>query len=177
MVVVTSSPVEVYLYEQEDKMNTAMIKLILITVLVLVGVGGLFYVSNMQANLAMAKENQAKLEQAVAAQQEALSTMKADVAKQQVINQQLAKVAEDQDKDMKNLEDKFKKDAAGNKRSIAEVATKKPELIEAKVNRGSANAVRCLELATGAPLNEKEKNAKTAKEFNPECPSFFNPAN
>jgi flagellar basal body-associated protein FliL len=89
-------------------MNTAMIKLILITVLVLVGVGGMFYVSNMQANLAVAKENQAKLEQAVVAQQEALSTMKADVAKQQVINQQLAKATEDQNKDMKDLEGKFK---------------------------------------------------------------------
>jgi len=158
-------------------MNTAMIKLILITVLVLVGVGGVFYVSNMQANLAVAKENQAKLEQAVVAQQEALSTMKADVAKQQVINQQLAKATEDQNKDMKDLEGKFKTDSKGEKRNIGDLATKKPELIEEKVNRGSVNAVRCLELATGAPLNEKEKNAKTAKDFNSECPSYFNPAN
>lgn len=138
---------------------------------------GMLYVSNMQANLAIAKENQNKLEQAITTQQEALSAMKADVAKQQVINSQLAKIAENQNKDMKSLEEKFKVDSKGEKRSIAEIAIKKPELMEAKVNRGSANAVRCLELASGAPLNEKEKNAKTAKEFNLECPALYNPAN
>jgi len=36
--------------------------------------------------------------------------------------------------------------------------------------------MRCIELASGAPLNEKEKNAKTPTEANRECPALINPA-
>jgi type II secretory pathway pseudopilin PulG len=153
------------------------IKVIALAIVAILIAIGLYYVSNMQANLAIAKENQKKLETAVEAQKEAMAVMKADVAKQQKINDQLAKVAESQKKDMKALENKFKVDSKGEKRSIAEIAIQKPNLMEEKVNRGSANAVRCLEIASGAPLTEKEKNAKTAKEFNSECPAFFNPVN
>ena len=153
------------------------IKIIALATIAVVIAGGLWYVSNMQANLAIAKENQKKLTEAVEMQKEAMEVVKADVIKQQRINDQLAKVAESQKKDMKDLENKFKVDSKGEKRDIAEIAIKKPNLMEEKVNRGSVNAVRCLELASGAPLNEKEKNAKTAKEFNPECPALFNPVN
>jgi type II secretory pathway pseudopilin PulG len=150
------------------------IKVIALAIVAILIALSLYYVSNMQANLAIAKENQKKLETAVEAQKEAMAVMKADIEKQQAINKSLAKVSENQNKDMKALENKFKVDSAGNKRDLGEIAARKPDLIEPRVNRGSANAVRCLELASGAPLNEREKNAKTAKEFNSECPSYFN---
>jgi type II secretory pathway pseudopilin PulG len=149
------------------------IKVIVFAIIAILIAGGLWYVSNMQANLAIAKENQKKLTEAVEMQKEAMEVMKADVAKQQKINDQLAKITENQNRDMKDLENKFRVDSKGEKRSIAEVAIQKPNLMEERVNRGSANAVRCLELASGAPLTEREKNAKNGKEFNAECPSYF----
>lgn len=149
------------------------IKVIALAIVAIIVAVGLWYVSNMQANLAIAKENQKKLESAVEAQKEAMEVMKADVAKQQRINDQLAKIADDQKKDMKDLENKFKVDSKGEKRDIAEIAIKKPNLMEEKINRGSVNAVRCLEIASGSPLTEKEKNAKNGKEFNSECPNLW----
>ena len=149
------------------------IKVIALAIVAIIIAGGLWYVSNMQANLAIAAENQKKLTEAVEMQKEAMAVMKADVAKQQRINDQLAKVAEGQSKDMKDLESKFKVDSKGEKRSIAEIAIQKPNLMEEKVNRGSVNAVRCLEIVSGAPLTEKEKNAKNGKEFNPMCSNLW----
>ena len=37
--------------------------------------------------------------------------------------------------------------------------TKKPKPIERIINKGSAQALRCVEIAMGSPLTEKEKNA------------------
>ena len=43
------------------------------------------------------------------------------------------------------------------------------------IERGVINALRCLELATGSPLTEAEKNAPTPIEANRECPALINP--
>jgi hypothetical protein len=44
------------------------------------------------------------------------------------------------------------------------------------INKGSANATRCIEIASGAELTENEKNATKKSEINPECPSIANPS-
>ena len=46
-------------------------------------------------------------------------------------------------------------------------------MVEKLVNRGTRNALRCMELAAGAPLTEAEKAAKTPMEANRECPSLI----
>jgi hypothetical protein len=43
------------------------------------------------------------------------------------------------------------------------------------MNKGSVNAQRCIEIASGAELTEKEKNATKKSEINSECPSIANP--
>ena len=53
------------------------------------------------------------------------------------------------------------------------LASAKPGLVERTVNNASKNAIRCFELMSGAPLNEKERNARTEREFNSECPWLF----
>lgn len=50
------------------------------------------------------------------------------------------------------------------------LAAAKPRLVERTVNNASDNATRCFELLSGAPLTEKERNATSDKQFNPECP-------
>jgi hypothetical protein len=54
------------------------------------------------------------------------------------------------------------------------LAAEKPAVVEKLVNRGTKNALRCMELAAGAPLTEAEKAAKTPMEANRECPSLIN---
>ena len=43
------------------------------------------------------------------------------------------------------------------------------------MNKGGDNAGRCIEIASGSPLTEKELNATKKSEINPECPSIANP--
>ena len=50
------------------------------------------------------------------------------------------------------------------------LAAERPKSITRLINRGTVNAGRCFEILSGAPLNDKEKEAKSAKSFNNECP-------
>lgn len=142
------------------------IKIIVIGLIVSVIAGGMWYVSNLQANLAISQENQKKLESAVATQNEAMNSLQADLKKQQQINSELNTKLQLASKDTKALEEKLKQVDLGK------IAQSKPVSIERAINRGSVNALRCIELASGAPLNERERNAKTPKELNPECPNL-----
>ena len=50
-----------------------------------------------------------------------------------------------------------------------------PGAVERVINKGADNATRCIEIASGSPLTEEEKNATKKSEINPECPSIANP--
>lgn len=60
------------------------------------------------------------------------------------------------------------------KHDLGRLARNRSSLIEGIVNNATANALRCFELLSGAPLTEREKNAKNAREFNSECSYLFN---
>jgi septal ring factor EnvC (AmiA/AmiB activator) len=53
------------------------------------------------------------------------------------------------------------------------LAAARPGLVEPRINNATANAMRCFELMSGAPLNERERSATTAREANSECPWLF----
>jgi TolA-binding protein len=53
------------------------------------------------------------------------------------------------------------------------LAAARPVLVERTINRASANAMRCFEIISGAPLNERERAARTSREANSECPWLF----
>ena len=48
--------------------------------------------------------------------------------------------------------------------------------MERAINRGTKNALRCMEIAMGAELTEKEKNATKKSQINPECSELANPS-
>lgn len=56
---------------------------------------------------------------------------------------------------------------------LGALASAKPKLVENTINNASINAMRCFELMSGAPLNEKERAATTERQFNSECPWLF----
>lgn len=60
------------------------------------------------------------------------------------------------------------------KHELSALAAAKPKLVENVINNASKNAMRCFELMSGAPLTERERNAKSEKEFNSECPWLWN---
>ena len=153
----------------------AAIKAIAALVIVLVIAGGMMYVSGLRADLAVSEENTKKMVDAVEKQQEALAEIKADQNKIKELNNDLNTTIKLQNKDMENLKDRFTVSASGEKRDFGKAAAAKPTSLERAVNRGTVNALRCLEIASGAPLTEAEKNAKLPSEINRECPNIANP--
>ena len=145
----------------------AAIKLIVVLVIVLVIAGGAWFVTGLRADLAVSEQNNKKLEDGILQQKVLIEQMKEDVVTIQKSNEELQAQNDKQRKDLDSLQTKFN-DFGSRAASSPEAATK-------AINRGTANALRCLELASGAPLNEKEKQAKSPKEANRECPALIDP--
>lgn len=143
------------------------IKALAILAVVAIIAGGIWHVSNLQAALATSEANNAKLEDGIREQQDLLESMKKDIAQIQEVNKQLKEENEKQKADVDALAKKF------DKRDFGVFAAAQTEKAETLINKGTVNALRCLELASGAPLNEAEKNAKNPVEANRECPALI----
>jgi uncharacterized protein YgbK (DUF1537 family) len=153
----------------------AIIKPLSYLLIALLVIGSLWHISNLKADLATAKANEISLKQSIELQKELMEMMKKDVAQIQEANSQLFAQAEKQREEVKALSDRFNVNAKGEARDFGAIAAEKPKIVERLINRGSANAMRCLQIASGAPLTEAELNAKTSSEINRECPSIANP--
>lgn len=143
------------------------IRMLLIVIVVVIIAGGLWYVTNLKADLAISEANNRQLVDAAREQNFLIEQMKQDVAAIQQANVELQQQNEKQRRDVETLNSKF------SKRDFGALAAEKPAVVEKLINRGTQNALRCLELAAGAPLTEQEKNAKTPMEANRECPSLI----
>lgn len=153
----------------------AIIRLTMILVIVMIVAGGLWYVTGLRADLAVSQENTRRMTEAVAQQQAAMAQMQAEQAQIRELNAQLNTQIALQSRDVENLRDRFQRDAAGNQRNLASTAAARPEALERAVNRGTVNALRCLEIASGSPLTAAELAATKPSEINRECPSIANP--
>ena len=147
-----------------------IIKAVSTLIIVLVIAGGLYYISDLKAALAISQMNEQKLEDGITAQNELLESMKKDIASIQKANEDLKKENEQQKQDVDALARKF------DKRDFGAFALANIEKAQQLIDRGVMNALRCLELASGAPLTEEEKNAPSPIEANRECPALINPS-
>ena len=138
--------------------------------------GAGLYVMKLRSDNAILKANQIKLEEAVASQQELIEQQKADFETIMAANKKLQVTRDILQNELQNLDDKFNKtNASGKTRDIGDLAVNRPESVERVINRASDNALRCVEIAMGSPLTEKEINAVKPSEINSECPSLANP--
>ena len=152
------------------------LKLILIGITLLGATGGVAYVYKLKADNAILKENQIKLEEAVNEQQQVIAQQKQDFESILQANKELNELSASLQKDLDVLDDKFNKtNASGKKRDLGDLANARPATIERIINRATINAQRCVEIAMGSPLTEKELNATKKSEINSECPSLANP--
>lgn len=151
------------------------IKIVAALVALLVIVGGFWYISGLRADLAISQENTRKMVEAVETQKETIAQIQAEQQQIRQINSELNTTIKLQNKDVENLRDRFNQTASGEKRDFGKTAAAKPDAVQRAVNRGTMNALRCLEIASGAPLTEVEKNATKPSEINRECPSIANP--
>lgn len=149
--------------------SSSTIKILAILIIVATIVGSLWYISNLKANLAVSEMNNLTLQNSIKEQHALIEKMQKDIEDIQKINKEINKFNEELKKDTENLAKKF------DSKDIGLLATQKPNVVERLINRGTENAMRCLEIASGAPLTEEEKK-KTPSEANRECPNLINPA-
>jgi len=154
---------------------TAAIRAIAALITVAIVAGGIWYVTGLRADLAVSQDNAQKLTDAVEQQQVAIAQMRQEQQQIRDINNQLNTTIQLQNRDLTNLQDRFTQNAAGEKRDFAKTAAARPEALERAVNRGTVNALRCLEIASGSPLTDAEKAASKPSEINRECPAIANP--
>ena len=135
----------------------------------LLGAGA--YVMKLQRDNAILKENAIKLESAVAEQQELITSQKEDFKEILAANQKMNELVSVLKKDLDDLDKRFNK----KNRDVGKLAIQRTDSIERITNGASALATRCIEIASGSPLTEKEENATKKSEINSECPSIANP--
>ena len=136
----------------------------------LLGAGA--YVMKLQKDNAILKGNVIKMESAIADQKNLIENQKKDFAEILEANKKINELVNNLKKDLDDLDKRFSK----KDRDIGKLAIDKTKVIERIINKGSDNATRCIEIASGSPLTEEEKNATKKSEINPECPSIANPS-
>ena len=133
--------------------------------------GAGMYVMKSRSDNAILKANQMKLEEAVSSQKELIANQKKDFQEILDANNKMNELVSVLKKDLDDLDKRFNK----KNRDVGKLAIAKTKSIERITNGASALATRCIEIASGSPLTEKEKNATKKSEINSECPSIANP--
>ena len=147
-------------------------RLFLIGIIITSLLGAGAYVLKLQRDNVILKENAVKLESAISEQKQVIENQKKDFEEILAANKKINELINNLKKDLDDLDKRFtKKD-----RDIGKLAIERTKVIERIINKGSENAKRCIEIASGSPLTEEEKNATKKSEINPECPSLANPA-
>lgn len=155
---------------------TAAVRAIVALVILIVIAGAGWWITGLRADLAVRENNERQLSDAIKQQQEAMRQLQQDQARIAQANAELNGVIRMQNRDMDDLRSRFNTNARGEQRNFGATAAAKPQSAERAVNRGTTNAYRCLEIASGSPLTDAEKSAKTPQEINKECPSLANPS-
>ena len=145
----------------------------IIAVVMIAGIAGAgMYVMKLRSDNAILKANQIKLEEAVSSQKELIAKHKEDFKEILDANNKMNQLVNALKKDIDDLDKRFNKKG----RDFGKLAMEKSKVIERIINGASDKALRCVEIAGGAPLTEQEKTATKKSEINRECPSIANPA-
>ena len=140
--------------------------------LLITGIAGAgMYVMKLRSDNAILKANQVKLEEAVSSQKELIAKQQEDFKEILAANQKMNELVSNLKKDLDDLDNRFNKDG----RDFGKIALEKTDAINRIINKGSDNASRCIEIASGAELTEEERNATKKSEINRECPGIANP--
>ena len=147
------------------------IRLVMVGLLITGIAGAGVYVMKLRSDNAILKANQVKLEEAVSSQKELIAKQQEDFKEILAANQKMNELVSTLKKDLDDLDNRFNKDG----RDFGKIAIEKTDAINRIINKGSDNASRCIEIASGAELTEEERNATKKSEINRECPGIANP--
>ena len=143
-----------------------------ITIILIAGIAGAgMYVMKLRSDNAILKANQVQLESAIEDQAKVLEQQKKDFDAIMESNKKLNILINTFKKDLDELDKRFNK----KKRDVGKLAIERTQSVERVINKGSDNAARCVELASGAEHTEDELKATLKSQINPECPALANP--
>tara|TARA_R110001632_G_scaffold2853_1_gene12512 strand:+ start:70838 stop:71323 length:486 start_codon:yes stop_codon:yes gene_type:complete len=150
---------------------------IAIVLMMLAGAGGgVMYVKTLKSDLAMSEANNLKLEESVADQKAVIAQQANDFKSILAANTALDKQNKVLAAEFSALDQRFNKiNGQGEVRDIGKLAEERSSSVERVINSATKKAMRCVEIAMGAPLTEKEENATKKSQINSECPSLANP--
>ena len=137
--------------------------------MLLVILAGAWYINRLSNRVDQLLVDNSTLTQNIEKQQELITSLQKDVVDIQSANRELVQLTAQQTHEVNILRKKF------SEHNLGQLADAKPLTIQKIINRGSANAIRCLELATGAKHTKQELDAVKPSEINRECPSLANP--
>lgn len=146
-------------------------RLFLIGIIITSLLGAGAYVIKLQRDNGILKANAEKLESAIGEQKQLIENQKKDFTEILNANKKMNDLVNVLKKDLTDLDKRFNKKS----RDVGKLAIQRTESIERITNGASALATRCIEIASGSPLTEEEKNATKKSEINSECPSIANP--
>ena len=146
-------------------------RMIMVGVMVAGLAGAGAYVFKLRADNATLKANQIKLESAVSEQKQLIENQKKDFEAILTANKEMNELIGKLKTDFADLDKRFNK----KNRDVGLLAIERTKSIERITNSASDKANRCIEIASGSPLTEKEINATKKSEINSECPSIANP--
>jgi len=132
-------------------------------ILVLV-IGAFWYVSGLRADLERSQQNVDTLETAVNDQVRVIEQMQQDQEEITESRKEIRGLIDQQRRTIDDLRSRFNESADGSERDFGKLALSKPGLVENIINNASENAIRCMEIASGAEPTEEEKNAGSNSE-------------
>jgi chromosome segregation ATPase len=147
------------------------IRLFFIGLMVTALAGGGYYVMKLQKDNEILKANAIKLESAISDQKTLIENQKKDFEAILTANKEMNELIGKLKTDFADLDKRFNK----KNRDVGLLAIERTKSIERITNAASVKANRCIEIASGSPLTEKEINATKKSEINTECPSIANP--
>ena len=152
------------------------IKIAIVLIMLAGAGGGVMYVKTLKSDLATSEANNLKLEQSVASQKAVIEQQANDFKKILEIDKDLEQTNKTLAAEFAALDKRFNKiNGKGEVRDLGDLAVKRSESVERVINKNTKKAMRCVEIAMGAELTEKEINATKKSEINAECPSIANP--
>ena len=152
------------------------IKIAMIVVALATAGGGFLHYKNVKADLETAKANNILLEASIDGQKAVIAQQANDFKSILAANETLHKQNRVLAAEFSALDERFNKiNAQGEVRDIGKLAVERSRSIERVINGATKKAMRCVEIAMGSPLTEKEENATKKSEINSECPSIANP--
>ena len=151
-------------------LNGIAVKIAIGAIILAVMTGGFFYIQKLRADLRVAAEEKARLEDSIRAKDAAMDQIKRDIENMNRIQTDLNTKLRAAERTASELSRRFNVDKTGKDRNFGRIAGERPGDVQNSVNRGTRDALRCNEIITGSPLTPGEQSGKVRKTI---CPELF----